>query len=225
MFAARSSHLSAFFVLSVVVTAAGCSKKQPPPDEQPVGVASLTPLTAPEEGDGPSARNLLPLQVGNRWTYQVTGTSATCTPGEHTRSILREVEIGGRQAFVSTGFCGADAESALSPEGSQILELAEGEWRTTLASSLVEGRTWDFTADQTYHWHKIGWVRVAAGLFPDCWERLPKDNYSSETFCDGVGMVAMSGSDLLVELKSFSLNDGARVSEAAAGGGGGRDPG
>jgi len=53
---------------------------------------------------------------------------------------------------------------------------------------------------------------VAAGVFPNCWERLPRDNTWSQIFCDGVGMVSMSGSQLLVELKSFSLNHDSVVS-------------
>ncbi len=193
---------------------AGACSRQAAPDE-PVGVPSqpaLTPLVAAEQGDGPRAVTLLPLEVGNTWTYEVTGSNGVCTVGEHTRAILREDDVTGHRAFFSTGFCGQDEATVFSPDGGQLLEYRDGEWRTALASTLAEGRAWDYTSEVSYYWHRIGWVRVAAGTFPNCWERLPRDNTWSQIFCDGVGMVSMSGNALLVELKSYSLNHGTRVS-------------
>ena len=201
--------------LLLLAAAGGCAKARP--SDEPFGVPmnpTATPLIAAEEGDGPAARLLLPLEIGNTWTYRVGGASGACTEGEHTRSITRQAQVGGRSAFISSGFCGKDDEVAFASEGSQVLQFDDGEWRTALASTLVDEQTWDYTSEVAYHWHRVGWVRVPAGLFANCWERLPTDNSWSQIYCDGAGMVSMSGDDLLVELTSFNLNHGALVSQA-----------
>jgi len=218
-FARRASLLATTLGAFVCVGLVACSKKAPDGDLEPIGIPAAqpneTPLIAGEEGNGPAAVGLLPLEVGNTWKYRVTGSSTVCTPGEHTRAILRTADVGGKQAFISSGFCGNDQETTLSPEGTQVLQYTDGEWRTSLASRLVENRAWDFSDTVSYHWHKVGWVRVAAGLFSDCWERAPLDNSWAQIYCDGAGMVSMSAEGLLVELVSFNLNHGTLVSRAS----------
>ena len=204
---------ASFIALTIGVALVACSKT--PSEEQPVGIPAASteaPIIAPEQGNGPKAVTLLPLEIGNTWTYRVTGNSVVCTEGEHTRTITKQEEVGGRSAFISSGFCGNDQETTFAAEGSQVLQYSDGEWRTALASSLEEYRTWEYSSELSFHWHKVDWVRVTAGLFSDCWERLPLDNSWSQIYCDGAGMISMSGKGLLVELVSFNLNHGALVS-------------
>jgi hypothetical protein len=198
-------------LLSVLILSLGAapSCKNNPSENGPVGVpvnASVETEPAASAEKRPRAIELLPLAEGNTWTYRVTGQSDTCMPGEHTRTVTRQAPIAGRSVLSASGYCGRDAATAFATEGNQILEQTGGAWRTYLADPLEEGHTWQFDDERSYHWHEIGWVQVPAGLFSGCWELLPADNYSSETYCKGVGMVAMSGSDLVVELMSFTLS-------------------
>jgi len=217
---ARISSLGLLFVALGVVA---CSKPSSATDE-PVGVpyldlTSARPSAAPpalqEAGSELPARDLLPLELGNSWTYQVTGSSPTCTSGEHTRSIGRVLEVAGRQAFVASPFCGNDEEAVLARQGDQILQYTDGEWTPALAGSVVDERESELTADVKYQWRRLGWVKVPAGLFADCWERSPRDDSWHQIFCDGAGMVSMTSVNLRVVLTSFNLNHGTLVSRVS----------
>jgi len=206
--------LAAFGALAALE--ASCKTRAPAPDE-PVGmpmpalVSDPAPVAA-ETDTGPAATALLPLAVENTWKYRVTGQSSVCIPGEHTRTVTSAQPLAGRLAFELSGFCGADLPVKLALDGSQIVALDEGQWRSALASPLEEQHAWDFSPTLSYHWHHIGWVHVPAGTFGGCWERLPEDNSWSQTYCADVGMVALSGPDLLVELESYRVTEGPRAS-------------
>jgi hypothetical protein len=194
---------------SALLTA--CTRTQAKGDEV-LGIPSDaldTTAIADEVGSGPPALALMPLEVGNTWTYEVDGADNGCSYGKHTQKVLRQEQVGGRTAFALTDFCGRQEEVRFSTSGNQILQYENAGWRTGLASPLVEDRSWDLTRDVRYRWHKIGWEQVQAGLFADCWERQAEDdNTFSQVFCDGAGLVSVSGPNLRIELTAFSLNRG-----------------
>ncbi len=181
-------------------------------EDQPTGVVSgdvdPTPIAA-EEGSGRPASALMPIETGNFWTYDVNGSDNGCTDGTHTQRVLREEQAAGRAAFALNDFCGRAGEIVLSTLGNQVLQYESSAWRTAFASPLVEGRSWAFTSDVSYHWVKIGWEKTRAGLFSDCWERQASDDDTfSQVFCEGVGMVSTSGANTRIELIAFNLQRG-----------------
>ncbi len=192
----------------VASLSSGCSRGRSQNDEAtgiPSDQVDSTPI-ATDEGDGPAAAALVPLAVGNAWTYRVEGSDDGCVEGLHTMRVLREERVAERPAFALSDYCGRAEEQLVAVQGSQLLEYQNAAWRTWLATPLAEGRNWSETRDDHYTWHKIGWVKVEAGLFADCWQRQPeRDNAFSEIFCEGAGVVSVLGPNLRVELVSFQV--------------------
>jgi len=203
--------LARFLVALLLALSAlpACSRRGRPNDEAfgvPSEQVDPTPI-AGEDGSGPAAASLLPLTVGSWWTYRVEGTDGGCNEGQHSARVLRREQVAGRAAFAVSDYCGRSDEHFLAIAGKQVLGYENAAWRSFLASPLVEGRTWDQTRDASYAWHRIGWVKVEAGLFADCWQRQPEaQDAVSEILCEGAGIVSVLGPNLRVELTSFRIS-------------------
>jgi hypothetical protein len=150
---------------------------------------------------------LLPLAVGNRWTYQVTGGGASCADGPHDATIDGMATEGGEQAFEFLDYCKEAQPAYLRYSGNEVLEYA-GEWARSLAEPLQEGYSWMFTGNYQLEWHSVGTVTVAAGTFDNCWQRLVTsmgNAVGNRTYCPGVGPVKSSYTTGEASLVSYSL--------------------
>ena len=150
---------------------------------------------------------LLPLAVGNRWTYQVTGGGTNCADGMHDATIVGMATQGGEQAFEFRDFCKENQPSYLRDSGDEILEY-QAEWARSFAAPLQEGYSWMFTQNYQLQWHFVGSVTVPAGTFNNCWQRLAMsmgDTLGSRTYCPGVGPVQSSYTTGQTSLVSYAL--------------------
>jgi hypothetical protein len=169
--------------------------------------ASDAPTGVPETDPAQRAAELLPMAVGNRWTYVIntSGDDHNCPHGTRPRVIEAADALDGRVGVLQTSYC-SDEKVHLARVGDEIQQYGADQWRTTFASPLAEGKTWEPSPGIKLHWHRIGWVKVLAGTFPDCWERLGVDPKApSQVYCMGVGMVSEIGSNYVAELQEFSL--------------------
>ena len=177
-------------------------------------------------GNGPAAEptpeNLMPLAVGNRWTYRVTVTvpgTSPCPAGDHSTEILAASSVDGRDAFEAKHVCDAlspvavrfyahtDAglESMRCPNGAVD---CTGGWTLGFPRPIVDGTTFDSLAGPRTL-RRLGPIGVEAGTFDECWETRDTDVPPLvSVYCVGVGPVAFSQTDEMtvgyqLELTSF----------------------
>ncbi len=178
------------------LTLAACQKNA---NEGPVGVVTVDSIV--------HARELQPLAANSRWTYQVSvaGEGGPCAAGDHSSTLEPGKLVTEQAVFTQTSFCD-DSKVQVSRAGDQIQELVDGSWRTTLAMPLQEGVTWESAPGKRFHWHRIGWVKVLAGTFPECWERIEEGGSNrARVYCAGVGLVSEVAPEYVAELKELAL--------------------
>ncbi len=147
-------------------------------------------------------QNLLPLMVGNSWTYQIhnfgTGQSG-CTSSTDTITVQSSSVIQNNTVFYLNTLCGAAGDLlALSPSPNteEVLEYSDPDWSAWLDLPVQDGHTWT-SAGKTYTWGSIlGLVSVPSGNYNDCWTRNEATSgLTYSVFCRQVGMVIYQTDD------------------------------
>ncbi len=172
-------------------------------------------------GTGPAAEptpeNLMPLAVGNRWTYRVVVTvpgTSPCSEGEHSTEILAANSVDDRDAFEAKHVCDALSPDAVrfyahTDAGLEAMRCPNGavdctaSWTTLLPSSIVDGTTFD-SLNGLRMLRRLGRVSVEAGTFDECWET--RDTAAPplvSVYCAGVGPVAFSQTDAMAAMPTI----------------------
>jgi hypothetical protein len=164
-------------------------------------------------GSGPAAEptpdNLMPLAVGNRWTYRVTVSvpdTSPCAAGDRSTEILAASSVDGRDAFEAKHVCDAVSSAqvrfyAHTDAGLETRRCPDGavgcvgSWTIGLPRPIVDGATFDSLVGlRTLR--RLGRVSVEAGTFDECWETEDSaDPPLLSVYCVGVGPVAFSQID------------------------------
>jgi hypothetical protein len=179
-------------------------------------------------GAGPTAEptpeNLMPLAVGNRWTYRVAVTvpgSSPCPAGDHSTEILAASNVDGRDAFEAKHVCDALSPVAVrfyahTDRGLETMRCPNGAadctggWTLGFPRPIVDGTTFNSLAG-VRTLRRLGPIGVEAGTFDECWEtRDTAVPPLVSVYCVGVGPVAFSQTDEMtvgyqLELTSFVL--------------------
>ena len=143
---------------------------------------------------------LLPLAVGNGWTYDIAdvGAGSVCAAGQGTWEVIGAQAIDGKSAFEATSWCsGVSGTSFYAPgTGDEVFYDYNGQWLTMIDPTLQEGHSWDYF-NTSYTWHQEPSVTVPLGTLSDCWTAEQNVSYTAYlTYCRGVGLVRSYSSDL-----------------------------
>jgi len=146
--------------------------------------ACVSTSPKPTAARGPSARELFPLAVGNRWTYDVSFLGAR-------QALTVSIVSGEGGEFVDS----RNQRFSVGPGG------VRDEHRYLLREPIEVGRGWssiiNVTTTEDYHVEEIG-IRmdVPAGHFEDCVRveaKSPQGQNMSliadQVYCPGVGLV------------------------------------
>lgn len=181
-------------------------------DEIDTGDDSETTSEVVQDTEGP----LMPIAVGNSWTYRYTQSEAadedTCAEGIWTASITGKTEIDGVDTYTFVSSCaqnGDQREYLLQFEGDQVAMIDFDDPYYLINENVADGVQWETRLDVsylTYEWHYVGTVTVPAGTFDNCWERI-RDSLSidNHTYCRGVGRVSGNSEEHSSELIDFEL--------------------
>lgn len=170
-----------------------------------LGVAGASAGNAGASSGPVSAIDLLPLAVGNTWTYSATMLSSGCDmPNEVNVISLEPYE--GKMAFQLTDSCFDTGPSWLSVVDGTIQQFADA-WRTSVGAPVSEGSRWTYNEVVEYEWQSAGAVTVPAGTFQNCWTRVTVDKPASieRTYCPGVGRVLDEREGVRSELTTYHL--------------------
>ena len=148
------------------------------------------------DGAGTDDR-LYPLEVGRRWTYQVTSTYPSCPGGSREQMVLSEGTTEGRATFQVMSFCGLAGNTSV--EGDRVEEYYDWGptgWYRWTDEPVEDGHTWTTTngsATFTQTYDQVG----PTGGHDDCWKVIQNVSYTSYwIFCRGVGLVKYEMVDL-----------------------------
>ena len=140
---------------------------------------------------------LLPLEVGRRWTYDVTSTYPSCPGGSHQTTVVAEGTTDGRPTFTVQGFCGLTGHENI--DGDQVddyYDWGPTGWSRSLDAPVSAGHTWTTTngsATYTMTYSDAGTV----GGYPSCWKVTQNVSYTSYwIYCRGIGLVKYEMIDL-----------------------------
>jgi len=151
------------------------------------------------------AADLLPLAVGNTWTYSATDLYSGCEMLNVLEVVSTEMHEG-RMAYRVTESCTPDSDSWLS-EVDGAIESFGAEWQVSMGMPVAAGTTWPYGTAIEFGWEEAGTVTVQAGTFENCWSRInvttPTD--MKRTYCPGVGRVLDARDDQRSELVSYQL--------------------
>lgn len=149
---------------------------------------------------------LLPLKVGNKWTYEteIDGASA-CIEGKNEMEIVRTHDVAGKEYFISQGSaCLPNVTLYYRVDRNTIEMLGRG----TFLKLPKKGESWKWTPG------KLTWVErhdsfeVPAGKYNECWT-LEFDNplgpNSKDVYCPGVGMVQSEGQGYVSRLSKVNF--------------------
>lgn len=141
---------------------------------------------------------LLPIAVGNAWTYDVVAHSdgALCAEGRYVSEITETVTVDSQTAYNIISFCNFEGWGQTSSllrfdESDQSVDRYYGNWFALIAPPLEAGHTWSCEHGQC-QWVFAGTRTTPAGAFDDCWQRTPvnpDDDAYTDTYCRGVGLV------------------------------------
>jgi hypothetical protein len=146
--------------------------------------ACVSTSPRPEMLSGPRASELMPLAVGNRWTYEVAFLGAR-------QSLTVSIVSGEGRQFADS----RNQRFTLEPDG------VRDEHRYLLKDPIAVGRTWssiiDVSTTEHYKVDEIGLrIDVPAGHFEDCVQieaRNPQGPNLSlladQVYCPGIGLV------------------------------------
>jgi hypothetical protein len=162
------------------------------------GNSSPTDSGAPNDLLGGPQAVLLPLAVGNQWTYASTvlGTGTHC--GQTlTQTVTGANPTAGRPAFQVTTLCppptmiSTESYSVPTAGGDEVDYDYQGAWTVAVDPTLVDGHSWPSTQGTTRTWQRVqGSVTVPAGTFADCWTaKSSQTGNVFNTYCRGVGLV------------------------------------
>lgn len=157
-------------------------------------------------GGGPvTATDLLPLAVGNSWTYSATTLSSGCDMPNQVDVISLE-PYEGKMAFQLTDSCFDTGPSWLSVVDGTIQQFAD-EWRISIGAPVAEGSHWTYNPSVELEWRSAGTVTVEAGTFQNCWTRatVARPTDLERTYCPGVGRVLDVRAGARSELTAYHL--------------------
>ncbi len=186
------------FLALALLVAAGCGKNTVKPGTAGVGGGKDGPGVGAKGGD-----TLMPLAVGNEWTYELSGEGAInwCPiPGDKLRSskVIGVETKGGERLFTTEGIlCGTTpVKSQMSSQGNKVWSHAMGQ-KYQILDTPVDGGTFNIATNR-YQWKKLGSVSTPAGSFSDCWRStlLTGAQTTYTDYCRGVGMVTYYIRDL-----------------------------
>jgi hypothetical protein len=162
---------------------------------------------APDPPTGP----ILPLVVGNSWTYSVVevGSMPECPTGSHDWIVIDKVLHDGKLAFAIQPFCTGMPTAYWSQSGDVNARDDLGTWDTFTDVPVAAGHRFT-NVFSTYEWHDIGTYAVPAGTFAGCFDLVDVAGPSHSVFCRGVGVVyqvlrtaAGDGYDATLTKKNF----------------------
>ncbi len=149
-----------------------------------------------EGGNANGGGSLLPLAVGNEWTYELTGEGAInwCPiPADKLRSnkVIAVETKGAEQLFTTEGvLCGTTPNKVqISSNGDKVWSHAMGT-KYQILDTPVDGGKYNI-ATNVHQWKRLGNVTTPAGTFSDCWRTtlLNSAQTTYSEYCRGVGMV------------------------------------
>lgn len=155
----------------------------------------------------PEELNLMPLAVGNTWSYQITtgGTCLQAVDGIFTQTMAEPRESIGKLAFpLEPALCEGTVDYFVIEDG--VLLEQEGVWGAALDAPVQDGHAWMYPSGEDYVYEAVSSITVPAGTFTNCWRRVltgPEDE--TKVFCPDVGMVREESFVFLAELESYSL--------------------
>jgi hypothetical protein len=166
-----------------------------------------------DDGALPAA-SLLPLAVGNVWSYQFSspGAQVQCEADlvAHVSRVVRTEVVDGRDAYLVTWPCASEDD----PDTFVYVTQTDGEIQqrigdsrySTLPNPVIAGHSWEVVGVQ-YEWSFAGTMTVPAGTFENCWSRTPHLGFVAEvTYCPDVGPVRQGTRDYELALAGYELN-------------------
>ena len=154
---------------------------------------------------------MMPLEVGNEWEFDISSNYSSCKAGVGVTKIHKLAQISGRSAFEASYACNGRRGYMSEVSSGKIDIHYNGNWYRYLDTPLVEGHVWNEFRAQAL-WTRVEDITVPAGTFTNCWRKIRQVPYTHwEEYCDGIGMVRsevidMGQNYIKMELKSFSLN-------------------
>lgn len=143
------------------------------------------------EDSGSSLDRLLPLQIGQKWTFQVSHAEqgfSGCKNGEYDMEITGKETLGGKEGFVTKGPCSFDRIFKFDDKKILVYFRQIAKWGDFLVEPKV-GSRWQLYGFDRYWIKELPTFKGERASFEKCWQVSAPAAKATQTFCEDIGLV------------------------------------